>query len=417
MVPHEHIQGGERLRHLSPIDDLSLESSAFPGGSLLSAVFDRDLMRLSDRGGASGMIGDRWAELCSRAIDIPQLTPLDPTAPDPLLIERVIRLDHIPQVASVASKRKLQNPDFLLLGSRDGRAALQAADAKFSVETARSRQVSAEVTTQLLDIGPLITRHVGILPAEIDILDGIFLCPDYSLTHYMLKQRRGLRRVAVGIDELILLPVSTDDFLVDLDCLPLVDLLANLDALPLDYHQSLLLALYYLRLARACIACWLDRTRPLLAFKEERPVDMEEVMRMAQSLAVDAHGGWELVGTWDSLAEDVRRQRIEVDHVASVPLGGADLRRQIAEAAEAAGVEPPSVNRVRRRVGAWYRRELLLAFGPLKPPLEDFAGTLEKMGQHARSLKAQVPEETAEVILELVTEVPMQDIDAAVLPA
>jgi len=372
-------------------------------------------MRLSDRGGASGMIGDRWAELCSLALDVPRLVPLDPAAPEPLQIERVIRLDHIPQVASVASKRKLQNPDFLLLGSRDGRAALQAADAKFSVETARSRQVSAEVTTQLLDIGPLITRHVGTLPADIDILDGIFLCPDYSLTHYMLKQRRGPRRVAVGIDELILLPVSAADFLIDLDCLALVDLLARLDGLPVDYHQSLLLALYYLRLARASVACWLDQTRPLLAFKEERPVDFDEIMRFAEALTTDAHSGWELVGTWDSLAEAVRRQRIEINHVASVPLGGADLRRQIAEAATAAGVEPPSVNRVRRRVGAWYRRELLLAFGPLNPPVEDFAGILEKLGKHARSLRAQIPEETAEIILELVTDVPVLDPEASIV--
>ncbi len=60
-------------------------------------------------------------------------------------VEQVIRLDALPHVARAASKRSLQNPDFVLLGRRDGELTLQAADAKFSIETARSKQVSVEM--------------------------------------------------------------------------------------------------------------------------------------------------------------------------------------------------------------------------------------------------------------------------------
>ncbi len=391
------------------MDDLSIASPGLPGGSLLAAVFDRDLMKLSDRGGASGMIGDRWAEICSQALETHTFSPIDPGTSLPVDVERVIRLDHTPQIASIASKRKLQNPDFFLVGTRGDQSVLQAADAKFSIETARSRQVSAEATAQLLDIGAQITRYLGEIPDDIAILDGLFLCPDFSLTHHMLKQRRGLRRVAVGSDEVILLPVSSEDFLKDLDCRCLVDLLARLDNLPIDYRQSVLLTIYYLRLARACIACWLDQTRPLLAFKGARVVDLDAVVHIAHALSQSVKSGWGLVVLWDGLAEENRRQRVEVDHVASIPLGGPDLRRQIAEAAAAAGVEPPSVNRVRRRVGAWYREELLRAFGPLDPPVANFSVVLEQLALHARSLKAHIPAETAEVILEMVTEAPVED--------
>lgn len=416
-----HLWDDERLRQTTTgLDDLSITSRKLPGGTLLAAVFDRDLMRLSDRGGASGLIGDRWADLCAQALGVHPLTLLDAQAPAPLSIERVVRLDTIPQIASTASRRKLQNPDFLLFGHRDGSLALQAADAKFSVETARSRQVSADVTAELLGIGPVIAGQVGPMPADISILDGIFLCPDYSLTHYMLRQRRGHRSVAIGGNELVLLPVTSDTFLDGLDCAQLITVLAEADALSASVSQSLLLAVYYLRLARACVACWLDQTRPLLAFKEARVVDNAEVLHIARMLLSEASGGWDLVLRWDARAEDVRRQRVAVDRVTSVPLGGPELRKQIAEAALAAGVEAPSVNRVRRRIGAWYRQEMLDAFGPLVPPVDRFPAVLEQLGRYARELRPRIPEETAEIILEMVTSAPSEvssELEHGVRPA
>lgn len=99
------------MTNVSVFDDLSLASDCFPGGSLVSAIFDRDLMRLSDRGGASGMIGDRWAELCADAIAAHAFGDPRSMAPDPDTVLRTVRLDDIPGIAAAASRRKLQNPD------------------------------------------------------------------------------------------------------------------------------------------------------------------------------------------------------------------------------------------------------------------------------------------------------------------
>ena len=124
-----------------------VRSPLLPGGDLVSALLDREVMGLADRGGASNLIGDRWADLAAmhaaawagsgRVIQVEEQ--------EPLRIVRVDRLDAIPAVAAAASKRGLQNPDLLLIGQRGREQAIQAADAKFSVETARSKQVSAEV--------------------------------------------------------------------------------------------------------------------------------------------------------------------------------------------------------------------------------------------------------------------------------
>src|SRR5262245_30840447 len=102
-------------------------------------------MGLADLGGSSAIIGARWSDIVSDHID--SLIGAEVAVPGggAHAIERVIRLDALPHVAHAASKRSLQNPDFVLLGRRDGVLTLQAADAKFSIETARSKQVSVEM--------------------------------------------------------------------------------------------------------------------------------------------------------------------------------------------------------------------------------------------------------------------------------
>src|SRR5690606_26520416 len=167
--------------------DLSISSPVFPGGSILSAVFDRAVMRLSDRGGASGMIGDRWSDLTSAALDEWPGTTISTPDGEDVTISRVVRLDDIPAVARMASKRKLQNPDFVIVGTSDTREVVFSADAKFSVETASSSQVSAEALQSLLDLGEIFTTHLGDVDHRAEPVDGMFMSPEYSLTHYMMR--------------------------------------------------------------------------------------------------------------------------------------------------------------------------------------------------------------------------------------
>ncbi|MGB3327967.1 MAG: hypothetical protein WBA46_03375 [Thermomicrobiales bacterium] len=392
------------MTNVSSFDDLSLASDVFPGGTLLSAIFDRDLMRLSDRGGASGIIGDRWAEMCAIAIDGRTFSDPDSLAPGTDSVSRVVRLDDIPAIAAAASRQKLQNPDFVLIGDTNGQQFAQAVDAKFSAETARSRQVSADVLAELLAIGPIVSDHIGEIAPGTELRDGWFLCPDYSLTHYMIAQRRGTHRIAVRREELVLVPVTAESFLSGVEGRSLLDLFSRLDAMQERATDSLLVSLYELRIARAAVACWLDQSRPLLGPKDMLELDLDAVEAAARDRVRGQRSSWEVIARWDDDAEETRRQRIAIDHVASVPISGAELRKEIEEAASAVGVEAPSANRVRRRIGAWYRKQLLDAVGPLLPPVADFGSVLDRLGHEARQLRTQVATETTDIILEMVTD-------------
>lgn len=388
----------------APSDDLDLASPHFPGGSLLGAMYDRDLMRFSDRGGASGMIGDRWADICAGALESGgrMITTVQPGF-ETLQFDSVIRLDDIPAISAQASRLKLQNPDFLLFREDDREQHVFAADAKFSVDTASSRQVSSEVVSSLIAMGPAIERLVPRLRSIISIDNGIFLCPDYSLTRRLLRTRRGLRRVTVADEEVRLIPVDPETFLDTLGHGSLIDCLASLDDQPLDHHRSVALALYYFRVSRAIIGCWIDQTKSLLEFKDVPVVDLahveDEVRRNAASV-VDA---WNLVLRWNDIAEKTRRQRAAIDHVTALPISGKDLRARLEAASKAAGVEPPSANRVRRVLGAWFREQYRNEFGPVPPPVEDFDTLLTNLADFGRSLRSILELEADEVILDFVS--------------
>src|SRR5215217_7878537 len=239
-------------------------SSRLPGGDIVSALFDREVMGLADRGGASNLIGDRWADIAAThaATWIGSDRRLHADDQQPLRIVRVDRLDAIPAVAAAASKRGLQNPDLLLIGQREDQQAVQAADAKFSVETARSKQVSPAVVLGLMEL----QNHVpGILDGVSDrvrIESGVFLCPDYPLTHLMLRRRHGIVRTTVRREEVVLVPAAADQFWDGVQGAELIAPLAATDNLPARPDENLMAGVYYFRLARAAVGFWLDATKP-----------------------------------------------------------------------------------------------------------------------------------------------------------
>src|SRR5690606_15833678 len=101
------------------------------------------------------------------------------------------------EVAATAARNGLQNPDILLRGQGPAGLTIQALDAKFSVETAKARQVSQEMLQGLMTISEVLEPLVGPMPDDVDLVDGMFLCPDYPLTHLMFRQRKGIVKATV----------------------------------------------------------------------------------------------------------------------------------------------------------------------------------------------------------------------------
>ena len=226
--------------------DRLIRSPLLPGGDLIAAALNREVMGLADRGGSSGLVGSRWADLCAdwAAAWVGQTRPVPDAEAAPFTIDRIARLDATPRIAAAASKRGLQNPDLLLVGRRGGRPAVQAADAKFSVETARAKQVSPTVVENLLGLGPLVTSQLGdIGPAPV-LLPGVFLSPDFPLTYLMLERRQGIVRTTVHAEQVVPLPAPARVFFSPLEGFALLGALARLDVLPTSTDDDLLAALY-----------------------------------------------------------------------------------------------------------------------------------------------------------------------------
>src|SRR5262249_54799658 len=159
----------------------------------------------------------------------------------------------------------------------DGRLTVQAADAKFSVETARATQVSPE---SVLALRVLQHQGLSVLPVldeDIDVVSGVFLSPDYLLTHLSLRGRHGIVRPSVSRGEVVLLPFHPESFWVGVSGATIMAPLARVDDLPLGVAESLLAGVYYFRLARAAVGCWIDATKPLLTFNDRVVLDEEAV--------------------------------------------------------------------------------------------------------------------------------------------
>lgn len=385
-------------------DGRMVRSPLLPGGDLISAVLDREVMALADRGGASGMVGTRWADLCAEWAQAwcGKTSPVPDNSSVPLNVERVARLDERPEIARSASKRGLQNPDILLLGSRNGSPAVQAADAKFSVETARSKQVSPGVVDALLAIDNLLRPLIGDLPHDLQILPGIFLSPDFPLTHTMLERGRGITKVTVSRQEVVLVTVTAKAFFSHMEGANLMPILAGIDALPVDSNESLLAGLYYFRLGRASVGCWLDSVKPLLLYNDVVEVDIEAVSRETSSRAHGAESAVDLVLQWDAEVQTVRAERASVEQVGALPILTRDLRTIIATESTALGAEPPSTNQVRRRLAAWYRSKLRERVGPMQPPIRDFPQALQDLAKAGAAVAPQLEAQARRIVAEAI---------------
>ena len=193
-------------------------------------------------------------------------------------LDAVIRLDDDPRIAIQAGRHKLTNPDFVLFGRTPDRIPiLQASDSKFSVDTIKPAQVSAEALQALLDVEHGLVR----VALEQDLHDhdvaearverGIFLSPVGPLTDYFLPRVLTDPRSAVERSHIELIDVGPSELFGELSEASLIGPLAIVDKLPASPRDHLLSAMYYLRVACACTWMWVEERTPL--FTLERTAD------------------------------------------------------------------------------------------------------------------------------------------------
>lgn len=392
-------------------DDIDIRSDRLPGGSFVTACLDRRIMTLADRGQSSGAIGDRWAVLCAGAVsDWVGSSQSAPGGEHPFAIERVVRLDDVPAIAAAASRRGLQNPDFLVLGAGDGEAILQGLDAKFSAETAKPRQVSAGVVRDLLQLRELLEPHAGTIDDDVVVLDGMFLSPDYPLTRLVFSGQLGMLRPSVRPEQIILIDAPAWRFFDDsVAGSGLIGPMAAIDALPVGLDESLLASLYYFRLVRSAAGIQADERRPLLSDGARYVVDYDIIGPDIVRRGRDAGSAIAMVREWDRDVDIVRGQREAVEQVAGLPVQSSQLRELIEQVSIGSDRVPPSINKVRRRLGGWFRSELRDRVGPIDPPVDDLGSTLDRVARASRELFPILQRRQREFVAEMLDEGPRLD--------
>jgi hypothetical protein len=360
---------------MSPgVESLDIRDAKLPGNTLIDAIFNRRLMSWSDRGGASMLIGDCWAERCTEYLSEASGALVPVPGSEPFELRSFIRLDDNPQVEREANLNQLENPDFILIGVAGGAATVvQAADAKFAADRIKASQVSVSVVEELLRIPATgATRAVlqealqNVALDDIAILPGVFLAPDSSLTDLLLERAvlRGDSPAGGGL--LARVPVDPAELFAPVAPARLIPTLARADRLPVTPQQNLLAAVYYLRLACACFYFWDEQTRPLLSFTrqmESAPAGLiaAEISRRL----VGASSAFNALLGWHRDLRDIMMARKTVIDAVTLPIGIGEIRERVSSSA-AAG-DPAAVRRVRKDLELEYRALLNEHIGTIYP--------------------------------------------------
>jgi hypothetical protein len=68
------------------------------------------------------------------------------------------------------------------------------------------------------------------------------------------------------------------------------------------------------------------------------------------------------------------------------------------------------MNKVRRRIGSWFRDQVIEQVGPLEPPIPDFPRIVHQLEIICGELRLQLPAATTSLISEMLHEAPKSEL-------
>lgn len=378
-----------------------VKSPRLPGGSLLSAYLDRQLMMWSDRGGASRHIGDGWAAHCSGWLTQAQDAEWPVPNGQPFNVSDILRLDDIPAVSREANQYHLENPDFLIIGSRPDEpstALVEAVDAKFAADRIKPSQVSAQIVENLLTIpSEGVTRQL--VKDTLDargygshvISDGSFMCPNSALTEFLLKRASRQRDNPAASAEIIRIEPEPSGMFDGVPAARLIGQLARQDGLPVSPRDNLLSTIYYLRVACACVYLHGEQHAPLFTLEDAEAPEVGVVGAELTRRAESGHSAYQLMLDLVDEAEVVRDARQSLANVASLPLRMSEIRALL----QRAGLDEESgkvaLRTVRRDLELEFRRRLYADIGEISADdPRALPEILDEVAHAARQLRADM---------------------------
>ena len=377
-------------------------------------------MMWSDRGGASRDFGDRWSERVSEALTAQIGTERTLPGGESYRLDAVVRLDDNPRIAEQAGRHKLTNPDFVLFGrTLDGAPILQAADAKFAVDTIKPAQVSAEALQALLDVEHGLARKA--LEQAIhdpDVVSataqrGVFVSPVSPLTDYFLPRLLDDPNQTVDPSQVELIGADPARLFAGLVPSRLIGPLARIDHLPASPRTHLLAAMYYFRVACACSWLWVEDRTPLLSRGAAPEINSDELANEVSERSRAVESAYQLVSAWYEDVEVVSRSRKSLQEVMSLPIRMGEIRQMV----DAAGAvdDRRIVRLVRAALDRTFRQRVIDLIGEIPAhPDEPVGDMLLRAAQASRELRPEMNKLAKTLVAEYVSE---PTPDATVLPS
>jgi len=336
-----------------------IQHEAFPHGSLFAALHYPPLQQWSDRGGASRLIGEAWAERVRRWLETTVGTRVSwcgYTGTVRALVLLDFDRSRLPPIP-----RRVRVPDFLAVIDEGERSIALALDAKFDPSVAEGEQVSSRNLQQLLPALPSVRDQLAAHAADraLAFVEGLVIAPDHWYARAVLDPRRhGARHFPAS--RVVFVPTTSGEVYRPLALAQLIGPLARRDRLPVRPADDLALATYYFRLACACRWCWEEQQRPLLGEGEERPT--VAILREAIEQRLHASpSAFRLVETWAHEVEPIRRAREALKPFLDPPVSAAEVEQRIVEAAGT--TRTVSRREVWRLLRERYRQKLVAIVG------------------------------------------------------
>jgi hypothetical protein len=393
----------------------NIRSPHLPGGTLISAVLDRQLMAWSDRGGASRIFGDIWSEHCwgilTNGSSLFEEPPLSTSKP------LVVRLDDSPDIAIQAGRHKLPNPDFLIVspGTR-GTYSVRAIDAKFAVDRLRRTQVSPESIRDLVELPGSLARRL--LETQIDVsafdeleyAPGMFIGPNSLLNDYFHQQLTSGNEPQIPATELKLIAVESREIFNRVDERELMSLLQEIDGLEATSPQSgIVLGMYYLRLASA--ARWFETQarQPLLTLEPARQAPADLALSTAREKIERGVSAYGLIEEWSESAEHSVARQKRVKDAARLPVRMGEIRKLVGT--HRFDDEKKAVRIVRASLDKVFFRRLIESTGEIPAePAEPFEQTIERVRIASENLRQPMFHEARTIVRQLSLE-QLHDVD------
>ena len=373
----------------------NIRSSRLPGGTLVSAVLDRQLMGWSDRGGASRIFGDIWSEHCWEYLS--NGARLFPESTYDHARATVVRLDNNPRIAIQAGRNKLPNPDFLVIHPEaHGAYSVRAVDAKFAVDRLRRTQVSPDSIRELIELpGSLALQEVQLRIEingnnQLEYQPGLFLGPNSLLNNHFFHQLTTGETPRIPSDELQLVSVDAHVLFQRIEEYPLMQLMQSIDELTASTPESdLVLGMYYLRLASA--ARWFETQArmPLLTNEPPDPADVAQVVLAADQRIKAGESAYGLIEGWSAATERaIERQKL-VQDAARLPVRMTEIRKMLARRNR--GEDKKLIRKVRGILEQEFMHHLLSETGTIPAdPGEPISEVVARVASISRSLETEM---------------------------